>query len=115
MRRTVNPICLAVLTLSTLAYGAACASSITIVAPHPPEHFERLGPASGQACGVLLLISSIFEFMPAGINSRVDRAYRAAVASVPEATALVDVTINEDWSWLFGTRLCTTISGIAIK
>ncbi len=106
---------LTVLVLFTTVYGAACTSPVTIVAPRPPEHYQRLGPAQGQACGTLLLIVAFLEFIPAGTNSRVERAYDAAVASVPGATALVDVTMQERWSWVFGTRLCTTISGVAIK
>ena len=115
MRRTVNRIWHAVLALCTLAYVAACASPTTMIAPRPPEHYQRLGAAQGQACGILLLIHAALEFMPAGINSRVERAYDAAVASVPGATALVDITLQERWSWVFGTRICTTISGVAIK
>ncbi len=115
MRRTVNRIWHAVLALCTLAYVAACASPTTMIAPRPPEHYQRLGPAQGQACGTLLLIVAFFEFIPAGTNSRVERAYDAAVASVPGATSLVDVTLQERWSWAGGTMLCTTISGVAIK
>ncbi len=115
MRRIMNPICLGVLVFCMIGYGAGCASRTTMIAPTPPEQYQRLGPAQGQACGVLLLLVSALEFIPAGINSRVERAYDAAVASVPGATALVDVTMQEHWSWLFGTRLCTTISGVAIK
>ena len=115
MRRATNPVCLAVLVLFTIMYGAACASPVTMVAPRPPEHYQRLGPAQGEACGTLLLMFAFLEFIPAGTNSRVERAYDAAVASVPGATALVDVTMQERWSWVFGTMLCTTISGVAIK
>ena len=115
MRRMMNSVCLAVLVLFTIVYGAACASPVTMIAPRPPEHYQRLGPAEGRACGTLLLIFAFLEFMPARINSRVERAYDAAVASVPGATALVDVTLQERWSWVFGTMICTTISGVAIK
>ncbi len=115
MRRIANPICLTLLVVCTIVYGAACASSTTMVARRPPEDYQRLGPAHGQACGTLLLAWAPFEFIPSGINSRVERAYGAAVASVSGATALIDVTLEERWSWALGTRLCTTISGVAIK
>ena len=105
MRRTMNPVCLAALVLFTIVYGVACASPVTMVAPRPPEHYQRLGPAQGQACGTLLLVFAFLEFIPAGINSRVERAYDAAVASVPGATALIEVTLEERWSRVFGTRL----------
>jgi hypothetical protein len=115
MRRALNPIRPALCVLCTIFYGVACASSVTTIAPRPPETYERLGPAEGQACGILMFLVSSLEFIPAGINSRVERAYDRAVRSVPGATALVDVTMEEDWSWLLGTRLCTKISGVAIK
>ncbi len=51
-----------------------------------------------------------------GLNSRVERAYADAVASVPGATALVNVTMQENWYWWFlGTTRCVTVSGEAIK
>ena len=115
MRKAMSSVFLAVLVLFTIVYGSACSSPVTVVAPRPPEHYQRLGPAQGDACGTLLLIFSFLEFMPAGINTRVERAYDEAVASVPGATALVEVTMQERWSWVFGTMLCTTISGVAIK
>jgi hypothetical protein len=37
------------------------------------------------------------------------------VASVPGATALIDVTMQEDWYWWFiGTARCVTVKGEAI-
>ena len=68
MRRTMNPVCLAALVLFTIVYGVACASPVTMVAPRPPEHYQRLGPAQGQACGTLLLVFAFLEFIPAGIQ-----------------------------------------------
>ena len=115
MRNCLNLTLLVLLTVGVIGFAAACASPVTMVAPRPPDHYESLGPAEGQACGVLLLLASAYEFIPAGLNSRVSRAYDAAVASVPGATALVDVTLQENWSWAGGTMLCTTISGVAIK
>jgi hypothetical protein len=51
-----------------------------------------------------------------GINGRVANAYKNAVDSVPGATALVDVTIQEHWAWwLFATSRCVTVTGEAIK
>lgn len=55
-------------------------------------------------------------FIPMGLNSRVERAYNNALDSVPGATALVDVTVKEDWMWwLIGTGRCVTVTGEAIK
>ena len=51
-----------------------------------------------------------------GINSRVENAYQNALASVPGATALVDVTMRENWQWwVIGTSRCVTVTGEAIK
>jgi hypothetical protein len=50
------------------------------------------------------------------MSSRVQRAYDDAVAGVPGASALVDVTMHEEWYWVvLGTLRCVTISGEAIK
>ncbi len=64
----------------------------------------------------MLVLATAYYFIPVGLNSRDERAYNAAVASVPGATALVDVTMHENWYWwLLGTARCVTISGEAIK
>lgn len=95
---------------------AGCASGFTTVSPKPPQQYSRLGNATGTACGSLGVIATAYYFIPMGINSRVDNAYNNAVASVPGATGLIDVTIQENWSWWFiGTSRCVTITGEAIK
>jgi hypothetical protein len=100
--------------LSILLSG--CASEFTKVSPRPPEKYERLGHATGSACGSLLALATAYYFIPVMLNSRVERAYADAVASVPGATGLVDVTMKEDWTWwLVGTARCVTISGEAIR
>jgi hypothetical protein len=51
-----------------------------------------------------------------GLNTRVQRAYDNAVASVPGATGLIDVTFDESWFWwIIGTGRTVTISGEAIR
>jgi uncharacterized protein YceK len=95
---------------------AGCASGFTTVSPKPPQQYSRLGNATGTACGSLGILSLPYYFIPMGLNSRVERAYNNAVASVPEATGLIDVTIQEKWtSWIIATTHCVTISGEAIK
>jgi hypothetical protein len=55
-------------------------------------------------------------FFPFGENSRTERAYNKALAKVPGATALTDVTLQENWFWYgFGTLRIVTISGEAVK
>jgi len=99
---------------SVLSIG--CASGRTNIAPLPPDNFERLGPATGKACGSLGVLSTAYYFIPLGLNSRVERAEARALESVPGATGLVDVTLKEDWYWwLIGTARCVTISGEAIR
>ena len=108
-----SPAMLAVVASIALA---GCASEFTTVAPKPPQQFSRLGRATGSACGSLGVIATAYYFVPMGINSRIERAYNEAVASVPGATGLIDVIIQENWNWWFiGTSRCVTISGEAIK
>ncbi len=108
--RTVVPLAAACVVLG------ACVSGFTMVAPAPPQQFSRLGPATGTACGSLGVLATAYNFVPMGLDGRMERAYQAAVASVPGATALIDVTAQEDWTWwLIGTMRCLTISGEAIK
>lgn len=93
-----------------------CASEFTKVAPQPPEKYERLGPASGTGCGTLFIDGTAYNFIPVLLNSRVERAYAKALESVPGATALVDVTMSEDWFWwVLGSTKCVTITGEAIQ
>lgn len=95
---------------------AGCASDFIKVAPEPPPQFSRLGKATGSACGSLGVIATAYHFVPMGLNSRYERAYNNALASVPSATRLVDVTIQENWYWWFiGTARCVTVTGEAIK
>ncbi len=95
---------------------AGCASGFTTIAPEPPARYEVLGTATGKATGSLGILSTAFNFVPMGLNSRVQRAYDAAVRSVPGATGLIDVTLQEDWFWwVIGTGRTVTISGQAIR
>ncbi len=95
---------------------AGCASGFTNVAPAPPTQYSHLGAATGSACGSLGILGTAYYVIPMGINGRVERAYNNAVASVPGAIGLVDVTMQENWYWwLIGTARCVTINGEAIK
>jgi hypothetical protein len=93
-----------------------CASGLTTIAPQPPAEYEKLGPATGKATGSIGVLSTILNFIPMGLNTRVYRAYDNAVASVPGATGLIDVTLDESWFWwVIGTARTVTISGEAIR
>ena len=99
-----------------LASIIGCASGFTTIAPIPPKKYEKLGHASGKASGSLGILGTAYYFIPMALNSRIDRAYDNALKSVPEATALIDVTFEESWFWwVIGTGRTVTVSGEAIK
>lgn len=110
---TITRLAAAVLVASQLA---GCASTPVTIAPMPPAKYQLLGRAEGKACGSLGFLATLFYVAPLGLNSRVERAYQEALASVPGATSLVNVDIVEDWQWLLlVTMRCTTITGDAVK
>jgi hypothetical protein len=93
-----------------------CASGLTTIAPQPPAQYEKLGPATGKATGSIGVLGTALNFIPMALNTRVYRAYDNAVASVPGATGLIDVTLDESWFWwVIGTARTVTISGEAIR
>ena len=95
---------------------AACQSPFVNVAPLPPAKYEKLDAAEAEACGNLYLMLPWHQFYARGLNERVERAYSQAVASVPGATALVNVTHQERWQWWgLASKRCTKISGDAIR
>jgi hypothetical protein len=95
---------------------AGCSSAPITISPLPPAKYELLGKAEGKGCGSLGLLATAYYAVPIGLNDRVDNAYKAALASVPGATGLINVSISEDWAWLFvTTQRCTTVRGDAIK
>ena len=96
--------------------AAGCASAYKTVLPTPPEHYQKLGMAKGEACGSMLILATAYYFIPIGINERVEHAYQNALASVPGATALMNVTMQENWYWwVIGSTKCVTITGEAIQ
>ena len=116
MYKNVKLSVLAILLLATVIFMGGCASGFTNIAPMPPEKYEKLGRATGKACGCLLIDGTAYNFIPIRLNSRVERAYDNALKSVPGATGLIDVTIKESWFWwIIGTARCVTITGEAIR
>ena len=102
--------------LALLLSASGCASDWTNLSPRPPAAYERLGPASGEACGDQLLLLPWHQVFSKGLNTRVERAYDEAVASVEGATQLVDVTLRERWYWWgLGSARCIEIRGEAIR
>jgi hypothetical protein len=87
-----------------------------MISPEPPANYEVIGQAKGGATGIMLFWLPPYNVIPAALNSRVARAYDRALKSVPGATGLVNVTIQESWAWaVFGTLRGTIITGDAIK
>ena len=96
--------------------SGGCASTYTNVAPKPPDQYEKLGHAKGAACWSLGIVSTAYYAIPFGLEGRDARAYQNAVASVPGATALIDVTVHETWTWwIIVTARCATVEGEAIR
>ena len=96
---------------------AGCASPWTKIAPDVGTNAQVIGPASASANGQLISIGAgtAYYFLPAMLNSRMERAYRAALASAPGSTALEQVELKEIWYWwVFGTGRQTTISGTGV-
>lgn len=95
---------------------SGCSSHEVTIAPAQPEKYEVLGKAEGSGSGSLGLIATAYNFVPIGLNSRVESAYDDAIESVPGTTGLINVTYQEDWLWwLLGTARNVTIKGDAIK
>jgi hypothetical protein len=102
--------------LAAVLVLAGCTSAPINVAPLPPAKYQVLGKAEGKGCGFLGLLGTATNVIPMGLNGRVESAYKEALASVPGATALINVTLSEDWAWVvFATQRCTTVRGDAIK
>ncbi len=109
-----------------IAFMAAtgCASTYKTVLPTPPDDYQKLGEAKGKACGSMMILATTFNFIPVvelpflggKLNERVENAYQNAIDSVPGATALLNVTMQENWFWwVLGSTKCVTITGEAIR
>ncbi|MGH2899905.1 MAG: hypothetical protein ACRDMZ_14620, partial [Solirubrobacteraceae bacterium] len=81
-----------------LAGLPACSSEWVDLSPLPPPTYEKLGPAEGEACATNLLALPWHQILAFGGTDRLERARAAAVASVPGATGLLDVSLQENWA-----------------
>ena len=96
--------------LLLIGLASGCYSPGTLIVRKPPVNPQKLGRVEGSAAGHL------WGLIPIGENSRTTRAYAAALAQAPGATALMDVTLEERWYWYYlGTMRIVTISGEAVK
>ena len=95
---------------------AGCASSMVTIVPKPPVNAQKLGVTEGSAAGSLGVLGTAYYFVPMGLNGRMQRAYNNALAQAPGATALTNVTLEENWYWIvIGTLRSVTITGEAVK
>jgi hypothetical protein len=105
----------AIIAAASLSLG--CVSPMVMIAPEPPERYQVLGDAEGKACGHLLFTySSLFNVLPIGMDTKLERARAAALASVPGATGLTNVIVSDSYfTYLAGNAHCVKIQGQAIR
>lgn len=97
-------------TLVSIVIISGCTSTGTVIVRNPPENPTKLGRVEGTATG------AVCGLIPIAANSRTERAYAAALAKAPGATALMDVTLQENWyTFYLGTLQVVTITGEAVK
>ncbi len=106
--------------IAALLALAACESEYVTVAPDVGAAAQRVGPAEGSATSNLAIgYPPWLPFLcciPWGWDDRARTAYGTAVAGAPGATALANVTIEEDWYWwLVATSRRLTVRGDAVK
>jgi len=105
----------ALLALALVA-SSACSSNWVDLSPAPPAVYTNLGQAEGEACAVYALALPWHQLFAFGARDRLVRARDAALASVPGATSLVDVTLQERWAYyLLFSRRCAIVRGDAIR
>jgi hypothetical protein len=104
------------LILLALAVATACSSDWVDLSPPPRAPYERLGPAEGEACALSFLALPWHQVFQLGARDRLERARAAALASVPGATDLVNVTLQERWTyWVLFSRRCAVLRGDAVR
>ena len=88
----------AILVLSVVVLGSMGCQSVPLEIDTGPIGADEqyLDSTYAQGTGILLL-----GFIPIQQNSRFERAYEKALARVPGATRLTNVTIEERWFWAF--------------
>ena len=100
------------LPLAAILLTLGCSGTPVRIATLPVQPNEEvIGPVTGSSTGVML-----FQFIPLGQNDRFGTAYQRALLSVSGATRIVDVTIQEDWLWLWLLNTYNfTLTGTAVR
>ena len=95
---------------------AGCSSNMATIVAKPPVNAQKLGHVEATCGGAHILLASPAYFVPIRLNSCAERAYRKALSQAPGATALTNVTLQEDWYWfVVGSMRRVTVSGEAVK
>jgi PBP1b-binding outer membrane lipoprotein LpoB len=106
---------LAAITALSLIFNG-CSSKEVMIEKSPPSKYVKLGQVEDTGSGSLGLLGTAYYAVPMGLNSRTERAYNNALSKKNDATQLINVTYQEDWSWwVLGTNRTVTIKGEAIK
>lgn len=89
---------------------SGCASNAVLIGPRPPAQAAAGETAKGSACGML-----IWGFIPAGCNSRTERAYLDALGG--RGGSLTDTKLQYSWYAIpaVGFWLCTSVEGRIVR
>jgi hypothetical protein len=90
--------------------AAGCSSHAVLLGPRPDSGATVGERVQGNACG--LLVGGV---IPAGVNSRTERAYRNALAG--RGRDLTDTQIQYSWLVIpaLGYWVCTTVEGRVVQ
>ncbi|HMY66524.1 MAG TPA: hypothetical protein PL163_07730 [Leptospiraceae bacterium] len=101
---------------TALLFIYSCSSGEVLIQKKLTGSEQILGKAKGEGCGSMWIISTAYNFIPIGLNGRIQTAYDNALNSVSGAKGLINISIEETWTWyVLGTARCTTITGDAVK
>lgn len=102
--------------LIPILFGSSCTSGEIMIQPKLSGKEKVIRRVRGEACGMMGLLATAYYVFPFGTNSRVERAYFAAISQAPGAVALTNIVIEEDWYWVvLGTMRCLSITGDAVQ
>jgi hypothetical protein len=97
-------------------FTAGCVSEDVTIVSAPKAGVVSLGTVEGSGAGVLAPGVPVLDFIPIGLNERVQNAHDDALSKTPGATALKNVTLQESWYFIgVGTLRYVTITGEAVK
>ena len=107
---------LAILMAAALTCCAAPVQYVPSSVPIGSEKIKILGPAHGKAC------VRFFLFIPLGISSSLDDAYKDAIEDVDGADGLLEMSVDVKWFEvpipyilpIYASR-CTEVRGKAFK